>query len=110
MSAKTPKNRVFFRYFLSLNEGNLKFKESPWKQHILCQRQFYQLQIGEKNFHLSHVVFELSDFEEWRDRKKPKDKVIKISKFLTLYFLKTIFLFFFNDFLFLTPNFFLLND
>ena len=34
MSAKTPKNRVFFRHFLSLNEGNLKFKEPPWKQHI----------------------------------------------------------------------------
>ena len=34
ISAKTPKNRVLFRYFLSLNEGNLKFKEPPWKQHI----------------------------------------------------------------------------
>ena len=38
-----------------------------------------------------------------------KDKVSKISKFLTLYFFKTIFWFFFNGFLFLTPKFFLLN-
>ena len=31
-----PKSQkiAFFRYFLSLNEGNLKFKEPPWKQHI----------------------------------------------------------------------------
>ena len=33
MSAKVPKI-AFFRYFSSLNEGNLKFKEPPWKQHI----------------------------------------------------------------------------
>ena len=36
MSAKIKKNRAFsfYRYFLSLNEGNLKFKERPWKQNI----------------------------------------------------------------------------
>ena len=31
---KNPKKWRFFRNFLSLNEGNLKFKEPPWKQHI----------------------------------------------------------------------------
>ena len=34
MSAKIPKNPVFFRNFLSLDEVNLEFKEPPWKQHI----------------------------------------------------------------------------
>ena len=31
-----PKSRkiAFFRYFLSLNEVDLKFKEPLWKQHI----------------------------------------------------------------------------
>ena len=31
-----PKSKkpCFFRYFLSSNEVNLKFKEPPWKQHI----------------------------------------------------------------------------
>ena len=29
MSAKIPKNRVFFHYFSSLNKVNLKFKETP---------------------------------------------------------------------------------
>ena len=33
-----------------------------------------------------------------RDRKKPKDKVLENSKFLTLYFLKTIFLVFLQRF------------
>ena len=32
--------------------------------HYLCQRQFHQLQIGEKKYHLSRVLFDLSDFEE----------------------------------------------
>ena len=73
---QNPKKSRFFRYFLSSNEGNLKFKEPPWKQ-------FHQLQIGERNFHL-----ELSDFEDCATGKSQK---IKNSKFLTLYFLKTIF-------------------
>ena len=34
MSAKIQKKTHFFRYFLSLNEVNLKFKENLWKQHI----------------------------------------------------------------------------
>ena len=34
MSAEIPKNGVFFRYLLNLNEVNLKFKKPPWKQHI----------------------------------------------------------------------------
>ena len=59
MFAKIPKKSRFFRYFLSLNEGNLKFKE---------------LQIEEKNFHLSHVFFELSDFEESATEKSQKIK------------------------------------
>ena len=45
---------------------------------------------------LSRVLFELSDFEDGATGKKPKDKVIKISKFqnfkiLTLYFFNTVF-------------------
>ena len=49
-----------------------------------------------KVFHLFRVLFELSDFQGERDRKKAKDKVLKNVKFLTLYFLKTIFLVFFS--------------
>ena len=51
-----------------------------------------------KIFHLSHVLFELSDFKGERDRKKPKDNVTEISKFLTLYFFKQFLWFFFNGF------------
>ena len=53
---------------------------------------------------LSSILFELSDFEESATEKKPKDKVIKISKFLTLYFLKTVFFVFFNGFLIFKLN------
>ena len=33
MSAEIRKIGVFIRYFLNLNEVNLKFKEPPWKQY-----------------------------------------------------------------------------
>ena len=45
-----------------------------------------------KFFHLSRVLFELSDFEDGATGKGQKIKFSKNSKFLTLYFLKTIFL------------------
>ena len=57
-----------------------------------------------KLFYLSLELFELSD------RKKPKDKVLKNSKFLTLYFFKTIFLVFFQQFVDFNAEFFKLND
>ena len=41
-----------------------------------------------KNLHLSHVLFKLSGFE---DGATGKSQNINWSKFLTLYFLKTIF-------------------
>ena len=41
---------------------------------------------------LSYVVFEISDFEGGATGKSQKDKVLENSKFLTLYFLKIIFL------------------
>ena len=74
---------AFFRYFLDLNEVNLKFKEPPWKQHIYCQGQFHQLQIGKKIFHLSlsRVLFELSGFEDGTTVKNQKIKFLKIQNF-----------------------------
>ena len=48
-----------------------------------------------KNFHPSHVFFELSDFEDDATGKSKKDEVLKNSKFLTLYFFQTKFFGFF---------------
>ena len=82
---KSQKTR-FFRNFLSLNEVNLKFKEPPWKQHIWCQRLFHQLQIEDKNFHLSRVLFELSDFEDDETGISQKIKYSKFKIFISIFF------------------------
>ena len=52
----------------------------------------------------------LEYFLRLRDRKKPKDKVLENSKFLTLYFLKTIFLVFFQRFFDFNTENFKVND
>ena len=52
----------------------------------LIQRQFHQLQIGERNFHLSHVLFELSDVKDGATGEGQKIKFTKIQKNLWFFF------------------------
>ena len=63
-----------------------------------------------KNFLSLSSTFWVIGLWKGRDRKKPKDKVIKISKFLTLYFLKQFFGFFFQLFFNFNAEIFKLND
>ena len=44
-----------------------------------------------KNFHLSRVLFELSDFEDGAQEKAKRSSSRKFKIFNALYFLKTIF-------------------
>ena len=53
-------------FFFQLNYAISERRNRLW--------QFHQLQIGEKNFHLSHVLFELSDLEATVTEKSQRIK------------------------------------
>ena len=63
-----------------------------------------------KKFSSLSCTFWVIGLWRWRDRKKPKDKVLENSIFLTLYFLKTIFLVLFQRFFDFNTEIFKLND